>query len=70
MLGDLLNAQEAEPRNVRSVRLLMVAGSVLPANLYQRTRVAFGEVLGNIYGLTEAAGPVTFLLPTDLYQPA
>ncbi|MEO9190263.1 MAG: AMP-binding protein [Acetobacteraceae bacterium] len=33
---------------------------------YRRARAVFGEVIGNIYGLTEAAGPVTFLLPSDM----
>ena len=66
MLGDLLEAFEAKPRKVASIRLLTVAGSVLPIATYRRACGIFGEVLGNVYGLTEAAGPVTFLLPADM----
>lgn len=66
MLNDLLAAHEAKPREVSSVRLITVAGSVLPIATYERARDLFGEVIGNIYGLTEAAGPVTFLLPSEM----
>lgn len=66
MLNDLIAAFEARSRNVHSVRLLTVAGSVLPIATYERARAIFGDAIGNIYGLTELAGPVTFLLPSHM----
>ena len=66
MLNDLIAAFEARARNVHSVRLLTVAGSVLPIATYERSRAIFGEAIGNIYGLTELAGPVSFLLPSHM----
>ena len=68
MLTDLIGAFEALARNVRSIRLLTVAGSVLPIATYERSRDIFGEVIGNVYGLTELAGPVTFLLPSHMKE--
>ncbi len=66
MLNDLIGAFEARSRDVSSIRLLTVAGSVLPIATYERSRAIFGEVIGNVYGLTELAGPVTFLLPSHM----
>ena len=66
MLGDLIAAFEAQPRFVRSVRLLTVAGSVLPFETLARARAIFDNTIANIYGLTEAAGPVTDLSPQDM----
>ena len=66
MLNDLIAAFETRARDVRSIRLLTVAGSVLPIATYERSRAVFGEVIGNVYGLTELAGPVTFLLPVHM----
>lgn len=63
LLNDLIQAQQRRPRDVSSLRLLTVAGSVLTEATYQQARALFGEVIGNVYGLTELAGPVTFLLP-------
>ena len=66
MLNDLIGAFDARARDVRSIRLLTVAGSALAIATYQRARAIFGEVIGNIYGLTELAGPVSFLLPSQM----
>lgn len=66
MLNDLIGAFNASARDVRSIRLLTVAGSVLPIATYERSRAIFGEVIGNVYGLTELAGPVSFLLPAHM----
>ena len=66
MLNDLIHAQRDCRRDVSSVRLLTVAGSVLPVATYQQARDIFGEAIGNVYGLTELAGPVTFLLPEHM----
>ncbi|MES2481096.1 MAG: AMP-binding protein [Pseudomonadota bacterium] len=68
MLNDLISAFEAQPRDVSSIRLLTVAGSVLPIATYERSRAIFGEAIGNVYGLTELAGPVTFLLPSHMAE--
>lgn len=67
MLGDLVKAHDLQPRRIDSVRLLTVAGSLLPAAIRERACAFLGPVVGNIYGLTEAAGPVTFLLPADMH---
>ena len=69
MLGDLVKAHEQHPelpRRMHTVRLLTVAGSLLPEATYARATAILGPVVGNIYGLTEAAGPVTFLMPHEM----
>ncbi len=66
LLGDVLAAAEARAWDLGSVRLLTLAGAPIPIELYRRARALFGDVIANIYGLTEAAGPVTYLLPGDL----
>ena len=63
LLNELIQVQQQQPRDVSSLRLLTVAGSVLTEATYVQARDLFGEVIGNVYGLTELAGPVTFLLP-------
>jgi len=68
LLGDLLTALGERPTDVSSVGLLSLAGSPIPLDLYRRARAAFGEVIANIYGLTEAAGPVTYLVPAELNE--
>jgi acyl-CoA synthetase (AMP-forming)/AMP-acid ligase II len=64
LLGDLVEVIGEE--DVSSARLLTVAGSPMPIEMYRRARSVFGDILGNIYGLTEATGPVTYLLPGDM----
>ena len=67
MLGDLLATLPAEGGpDLSSLRLLTVAGSPMPAEMYERARAVFGPIIGCIYGLTETSGPVTYLLPGDL----
>jgi fatty-acyl-CoA synthase len=67
MFGDFLEtlARAAAPR-LDSVRLVTVAGSPMPVEMYQRGEALLGPVMGCIYGMTESSGPVTFLLPEDL----
>lgn len=64
LLGDVLAAYDGE--DVSSARLLTVAGSPMPIEMYRRAREVFGDILANIYGLTEATGPVTYLLAADM----
>jgi acyl-CoA synthetase (AMP-forming)/AMP-acid ligase II len=68
LLGDVLAAHESAPTDVSSARLLTLAGAPIPTEMFHRGRRVFGEIIGNIYGLTEAAGPVTYLLPQDLNE--
>lgn len=68
MLGDLLSAIDrgGTPTELPSLRLLTVAGSSMPLEMFHRARRAFGQVIGNIYGMTETSGPVTYLLPEHM----
>jgi acyl-CoA synthetase (AMP-forming)/AMP-acid ligase II len=67
MLGDLVEAVPGgRPRNLSSLRQLTVAGSPMPEELFHRAHAAFGPVIGNIYGMTETSGPVSYLLPHDM----
>jgi acyl-CoA synthetase (AMP-forming)/AMP-acid ligase II len=69
MLGDLLTAVErAGETDLSSLRLLTVAGSSMPLEMFHRARRAFGRIVGNIYGMTETSGPVTYLLPQDMRE--
>ncbi|GAC1323161.1 MAG: hypothetical protein NVSMB13_02650 [Mycobacteriales bacterium] len=45
MLSDLVAEAERKPRDVHSLRLLTVAGSPLPPDLYLRARAVFGPVI-------------------------
>jgi len=67
MFGDFLEtlARAAAPK-LDSIRLVTVAGSPMPVEMYQRGEALLGSVMGCIYGMTESSGPVTFLLPADL----
>jgi long-chain acyl-CoA synthetase len=66
MLNDIVVEATARPRDISSLRLLTVAGSPMPPELYARAERTFGPIIGNIYGLTETSGPVTFLMPQEL----
>jgi acyl-CoA synthetase (AMP-forming)/AMP-acid ligase II len=67
MLGDLLEAIAARrDSDLSSLRLVTVAGSPMPPEMYRRAHSILGPIVGNIYGLTETSGPVTYLLPEDL----
>jgi acyl-CoA synthetase (AMP-forming)/AMP-acid ligase II len=67
MFGDFLEVlARAERPRLDSIRLVTVAGSPMPVEMYQRGEALLGPVMGCIYGMTESSGPVTFLLPEDL----
>ncbi|WP_167042354.1 AMP-binding protein [Salinibacterium sp. ZJ454] len=66
LLGDLLAVPEIDTTELSSVQLLTLAGSPIPLEMYRRATALFGPIIGNIYGLTEAAGPVTYLMPREL----
>lgn len=68
LLGDLLTVAERDRPDVSSVGLVSLAGSPIPLEMYRRAQAIFGEVICNIYGLTEASGPVTYLLPADMNE--
>lgn len=68
LLGDLLAAVERTRHDLSSVGLLSLAGAPIPREMYRRARAAFGDVIGNIYGMTEAAGPVTYLMPPEMNE--
>jgi acyl-CoA synthetase (AMP-forming)/AMP-acid ligase II len=66
MLGDVLDELDRRPRDLSSLRLFTVPGAPLPAETYRRSRRWFGDILGNIYGMTESSGPITFLMPEEM----
>jgi fatty-acyl-CoA synthase len=64
MLDKLLRA---EPRDTSSLRVIASSGSALPGELATRTLEAFGPVLYNLYGSTEAAY-AAIATPDDLAE--
>jgi len=68
LLGDLLTVAERGRPDVSSVGLVSLAGSPIPVEMYRRAQAIFGDVICNIYGLTEASGPVTYLLPAEMNE--
>jgi fatty-acyl-CoA synthase len=66
MLGDLLDELDRSARDLSSLRLYTLPGAPLPAEVYARARGWFGDILGNIYGMTESSGPITFLMPDEM----
>jgi fatty-acyl-CoA synthase len=66
MLGDLVEAFGSRTRDLSSLRLLTVAGSAMPEELFHRASAVFGPIIGNIYGMTESSGPVSYLHPEDM----
>jgi acyl-CoA synthetase (AMP-forming)/AMP-acid ligase II len=56
----LLEAQQAKPRDVSSLRLCLTGGDVCPVDLQNRVTSALGAPLYNIWGATEGVGQITF----------
>jgi long-chain acyl-CoA synthetase len=64
LLQRLVDAQEQEPRDVSSLRALILGAAPCPIALKERAEVAFGQVLWEFYGATET-GINTVLRPED-----
>ena len=64
LLHRLLDAQELQPRDVSSLRALILGAAPCPYALKARAEAAFGRVLWEFYGATET-GINTVLRPED-----
>ncbi|WP_024519294.1 class I adenylate-forming enzyme family protein [Bradyrhizobium sp. Tv2a-2] len=56
----LLEAQQARPRDVSSLRLCLTGADVCPVDLQKRVTVALGAPLRNVWAATEVAGQLAF----------
>jgi long-chain acyl-CoA synthetase len=56
----LLEAQEAKPREVSSLRICLTGADQCPVNLQKRVTVALGAPLYNVWGATEVAGQLAY----------
>ena len=56
----LLEAQQARPRDVLSLRICLTGADVCPVDLQKRVTAALRAPLYNIWGATEVAGQLTF----------
>jgi long-chain acyl-CoA synthetase len=56
----LLEAQQARPRDVSSLRLCLTGADVCPVDLQERVTAVLGTPLRNIWGSTEGSGHLTF----------
>jgi len=64
LLGRLVDAQERRPRDVSSLRALILGAAPCPYALKLRAQAAFGQVVWEFYGATET-GINTILRPED-----
>jgi len=64
LLGRLIDAQERRPRDVSSLRALILGAAPCPYALKVRAEAAFGPVVWEFYGATET-GINTILRPED-----
>ena len=64
LLQRLLDAQERRPRDVSSLRALIIGAAPFPYALKQRAESVFGQILWEFYGATET-GINTVLRPED-----
>jgi len=64
LLQRLLDAQERHPRDVSSLRALIIGAAPFPYALKQRAESVFGQILWEFYGATET-GINTVLRPED-----
>jgi len=65
MVGRMLDAPNFDDRDLSSVRIIATGGGPLTAHLTRRVMDAFGPVLYNFYGSTEASC-ITIATPEDL----
>ena len=61
----LLHEPDISKFNLSSLRVLLYAGTPLPAEMLKRAIMVFGKVLYGCYALTEAVTCVTILRPED-----
>ena len=60
----LLDSPELKMYDHSSLRRIVVAGAPLPTDVWKRALSAFGDIFGQVYGLSEMS-PITFLRPED-----
>lgn len=65
MITGLLEAQAAAPRDLSSVRAVIVGGAMVAPELVRRTQAAFGASFQIIYGQTETSPLLTMVWPDD-----
>jgi cyclohexanecarboxylate-CoA ligase len=63
-LSQLLQAQQARPRDTSSLQYIVSGSAPVPPSLVQQVREAFGVRLYSLWGMTEN-GPVTMSRPED-----
>jgi long-chain acyl-CoA synthetase len=56
----LLQAQEARPRDLSSLRICLTTADVCPIDLQEKVTSAFGAPLYNTWGASEVVGSLTF----------
>jgi acyl-CoA synthetase (AMP-forming)/AMP-acid ligase II len=56
----LLEAQQAKPRDVSSLRICLTGADACPVDLQERVTAALRAPLYNVWGATEVAGTLTF----------
>ena len=61
----LLAAPERDRYDLSSLDLVLYGGSPISLPLLRQALAAFGCNFGQVYGLTESAGAITYLSPTD-----
>ncbi|MCW2993091.1 MAG: long-chain-fatty-acid--CoA ligase [Conexibacter sp.] len=64
-IGDLLAHPAIGDYRLSTLRMLVYGGAPIPPETLERTIETFGEVLVQVYGLTEASGVVSVLAPED-----
>jgi acyl-CoA synthetase (AMP-forming)/AMP-acid ligase II len=60
LYAGLLEAQQAKPRDLSSLRMCLTAADTCPIDLQKRATTTFGAPLYNIWGTTEGTGQLTF----------
>jgi acyl-CoA synthetase (AMP-forming)/AMP-acid ligase II len=69
LLQRLVDEQERQPRDVKSLRAVMLSAAPCPYALKERAEAAFGQVFWELYGATET-GFNTVLRPEDQLRKA
>jgi long-chain acyl-CoA synthetase len=58
MFSGLIDAQQARPRDLGSIRAFMLTGDAVSVELQQRFKAMFGLRLASVWGMTEVVGSV------------